>query len=88
MTGKGLDHASTTTSCSGRLAGNETASTRSSLPIRLLAAEAGFFPRGPLTFFADIMMNELGETGKVKDSRKEAWSNKMTEELDLQRDLD
>ena len=56
MASKRLHHSGASTSF--REVSNEpwnTAISQSSLPIKLVAAEAGFFPPGPCTDFADIL---------------------------------
>lgn len=55
MASKRLHHSGASTSF--REVSNETwnTPTASSLPIKLVAAEAGFFPPGPCTDFADIL---------------------------------
>ena len=44
-----------------------TVTAQSSLPIKLVAAEAGFFPPGPCTDFADILgLCEVAEPGNLQ----------------------
>jgi hypothetical protein len=67
MASKRLHHPGASTSF--REVSNEPWNTAmaSSLPIKLVAAEAGFFPPGPCTDFADILgLCEVAEPGNLQ----------------------
>lgn len=46
------------------------------VPIKFVAAEAGFFPPGPLTLLADIVII-IRDTGEEKEVTKERTKTKI-----------
>lgn len=58
MADKSFHHASAASSCMDKSAfALQDFAIFSEQPMRFVAAEAGFFPPGPLTFFADMVGN-------------------------------
>jgi len=90
MAGKSLHHPSSTAGCCmSQMAAfvGIHAVLRMIVPMRFVAAEAGFFPPGPLTLFAD-MVNAIPQTKRKRcHFRSAEGKRRVTTERSLQSNL-